>query len=102
MRLVLATAVVLSLFTNPTMAEPTVKLHAAGSLKAAMSDIADLYEKTHGVTVVRAFGPGRSKPGRLRAATRKNRGQRDRRGGRVWQVMKRASTRGMAACARGV
>ena len=57
MRLVLATAVVLSLFTNPTMAEPTVKLHAAGSLKAAMSDIADLYEKTHGVTVVRAFGP---------------------------------------------
>ncbi|WP_425087852.1 molybdate ABC transporter substrate-binding protein [Stappia sp.] len=57
MRLALATAVVLSLFTSPTMAEPTVKLHAAGSLKAAMGDIADLYEKTHGVTVVRAFGP---------------------------------------------
>jgi molybdate transport system substrate-binding protein len=57
MRLALATAVVLSLFTSPSMAEPTVKLHAAGSLKAAMGDIADLYEKTHGVTVERAFGP---------------------------------------------
>ena len=52
MRLVLATAVVLSLFTNPTMAEPTVKLHAAGSLKAAMS----------------VFAPAGSPPNRLSIA----------------------------------
>ncbi|SDU01541.1 molybdate ABC transporter substrate-binding protein [Stappia sp. ES.058] len=57
MRLALATAFVLSLFTIPTMAETSVKLHAAGSLKAAMSDIADLYQETHGIPVDRMFGP---------------------------------------------
>jgi molybdate transport system substrate-binding protein len=57
MRLALATAVALSLFTIPTMADTPVKLHAAGSLKAAMSDIADLYQETHATPVDRTFGP---------------------------------------------
>ena len=34
-----------------------VRLHAAGSLKAAMTDIADAFEAATGATVARSFGP---------------------------------------------
>ncbi|MBY8977172.1 molybdate ABC transporter substrate-binding protein [Rhodobacteraceae bacterium NNCM2] len=34
-----------------------VRLHAAGSLKSAMTDIADAFEQAHGRTVARSFGP---------------------------------------------
>lgn len=43
----------------PTALEPAdlVRLHAAGSLKAAMTEIADAFEATRPLTVARTFGP---------------------------------------------
>ncbi|WP_306030636.1 molybdate ABC transporter substrate-binding protein [Stappia sp. MMSF_3263] len=42
---------------SQAMAETTVRLHAAGSLKAAMGEVADAFEAGHAATVMRAFGP---------------------------------------------
>jgi ABC-type molybdate transport system substrate-binding protein len=42
-------------FTAGAAAE-TVRLHAASSLKAALGDVADAFERYHGVGVVGAFG----------------------------------------------
>lgn len=56
-------AILIALFALATlapvsaMADPSVKLHAAGSLKAAMTEIADAYAEETGVAVERAFGP---------------------------------------------
>ena len=41
---------------QPALAQE-VRLHAAGSLEAAMTDIADAYQATSGTTVARNFGP---------------------------------------------
>ena len=57
MRLAFATMLVLALGSSAAMAETDVKLHAAGSLKAAMTDIADAFEQAHDIEVIRAFGP---------------------------------------------
>ena len=46
-----------SMGLSQAMAEPTVKLHAAGSLKAAMGELADAFETTQDLKVERAFGP---------------------------------------------
>ncbi len=43
-------------FAMPANAE-TVSLHAAGSLKAALTDVADAFERDTGATVERSFGP---------------------------------------------
>ncbi|WP_428696351.1 molybdate ABC transporter substrate-binding protein [Stappia sp.] len=55
----LAVAIVgaISLAAFQAMAETTVKLHAASSLKAAMSEIADAYEARTEIRVERNFGP---------------------------------------------
>ncbi len=42
--------------TQPALAQE-VRLHAAGSLKAAMTDIAHAFEAATGATVARSFGP---------------------------------------------
>ncbi len=42
--------------TQPALAQE-VRLHAAGSLKAAMTDIADAFEAATGAAVTRNFGP---------------------------------------------
>lgn len=39
------------------IAEEGVKLHAAGSLRAAMTEISDAFEQERGIRVERAFGP---------------------------------------------
>lgn len=57
MRAILAAALAMTLATGTLAAEETVRLHAAGSLRAAMTDISDAFEKSHGVRVERAFGP---------------------------------------------
>ncbi|WP_113911186.1 molybdate ABC transporter substrate-binding protein [Roseovarius dicentrarchi] len=49
---ILAVAVI----TQPALAQE-VRLHAAGSLKAAMTDIANAFEAATGATVTRSFGP---------------------------------------------
>ena len=57
MRLLTAALVLMMATASQSMAQDKVKLHAAGSLKAAMSEIADSFEQAHGITVERAFGP---------------------------------------------
>lgn len=59
MRAILAAvaALTMTMTTGPALADATVRLHAAGSLKAAMTDIADAFETAHGGRVERAFGP---------------------------------------------
>lgn len=42
---------------NGVQADEPVELFAAGSLRAALSDVADAFTNTHGVTVERTFGP---------------------------------------------
>lgn len=42
---------------NVVQADEPVELFAAGSLRAALSDVADAFTNTHGVTVERTFGP---------------------------------------------
>lgn len=39
------------------MAQTTLRLHAAGSLRAAMIDVAAAFQRQEGVTVIPAFGP---------------------------------------------
>ncbi|CAN0536206.1 unnamed protein product, partial [Scytosiphon promiscuus] len=55
--LAVAGAGVVSLSTLRAMAEAVVKLHAASSLSAAMSEIANAYEARTEIRVERSFGP---------------------------------------------
>ncbi len=48
--------IVMAAAAQPALAQE-VHLHAAGSLKAAMTDIADAYQAATGATVARSFGP---------------------------------------------
>ena len=57
MRAVLGLAVALTMAATAANADGTARLHAAGSLKAAMTEIADRFERDHGATVERTFGP---------------------------------------------
>jgi molybdate transport system substrate-binding protein len=50
------TVAVLAAFSASAADAPTVRLHAAGSLRAAMSDIAKAYSEAYGVTVTPTFG----------------------------------------------
>ena len=50
-------ALAVAMTASTAGAGETVRLHAAGSLRAAMTDIADAFEAAHGVRVERAFGP---------------------------------------------
>ena len=50
------TAVVLGAFSAAAADTPQVRLHAAGSLRAVMSDIAKAYSEAYGVAVVPTFG----------------------------------------------
>ena len=49
-------ALVLGAFSAAAADAPTVRLHAAGSLRAVMSDIAKAYSAAYGVAVVPTFG----------------------------------------------
>jgi len=57
MRAIIAAIVAMTITTGPALADGMVRLHAAGSLRAAMTDIADAFEAAHGGRVERAFGP---------------------------------------------
>lgn len=57
MRIIIQTLLVLAMTGGGALAHDTARLHAAGSLRAAMTDIADAFEKAHGAKVERAFGP---------------------------------------------
>ena len=61
MRAVIPAVLAMTMMAGTTIAQSsgneTVKLHAAGSLRAAMTDIADAFEHAHGVAVARTFGP---------------------------------------------
>ncbi|MEZ5653158.1 MAG: molybdate ABC transporter substrate-binding protein [Burkholderiaceae bacterium] len=57
MRILFAAAAALAMSSGPALAEDTVRLHAAGSLRAAMTDIADAYQNARSTKVERAFGP---------------------------------------------
>src|SRR5450432_2476893 len=50
------TAAMLAAFSAAAAEVPAVRLHAAGSLRAAMSDIAKAYSEAYGVTVTQSFG----------------------------------------------
>lgn len=50
------TALVLAAFSAAAADAPAVRLHAAGSLRAAMTDIAKAYSEAYGVTVTPTFG----------------------------------------------
>jgi molybdate transport system substrate-binding protein len=50
------TALVLTAFSAAAADAPTVRLHAAGSLRAAMSDIAKAYTDAYGTAVAPTFG----------------------------------------------
>lgn len=56
MKLAWITVLVLGIMGQTVHAQE-VRLHAAGSLKAALSDISDAFEKQTGATVLREFGP---------------------------------------------
>jgi molybdenum ABC transporter molybdate-binding protein len=47
----------MTMTTGTAVADQTVRLHAAGSLRAAMTDISDAFEAAHGGRVERTFGP---------------------------------------------
>jgi molybdate transport system substrate-binding protein len=49
-------AVALGVFSAASAEAPTVRLHAAGSLRAAMTDIAKAYSEAYGLTVTATFG----------------------------------------------
>lgn len=57
MRAMIAAIVAMTITTGAAVAGETVRLHAAGSLRAAMTEIADAFEAAHGGDVERAFGP---------------------------------------------
>lgn len=57
MRTIVVAIAALTMTIGTALADGTVQLHAAGSLRAAMTDIADAFEAAHGATVARAFGP---------------------------------------------
>ncbi len=50
------TALMLAAFSAIAANAPAVRLHAAGSLRAAMTDIAKAYSEAYGVTVTPTFG----------------------------------------------
>jgi molybdate transport system substrate-binding protein len=50
------TALVLAAFSTSAADAPAVRLHAAGSLRAAMTDIAKAYSEAYGVAVTPTFG----------------------------------------------
>lgn len=50
------TAVMLAVVSAAAAETPTVRLHAAGSLRTAMTDIAKAYSQTYGVAVTPIFG----------------------------------------------
>jgi ABC-type molybdate transport system substrate-binding protein len=50
------TALIFAAFSAVAAGAPTVRLHAAGSLRAAMTDIAKAYSEAYGVTVTPTFG----------------------------------------------
>lgn len=58
-------ATTLFLTVSPAMAQTTVKLHAAGSLRAVMTDIAATFEKAAGVAIVPVYGPSGSLADRI-------------------------------------
>lgn len=53
----IAAIVAMTTMTGTAVADEMIRLHAAGSLRAAMTDIADAFEAAHGGGVERAFGP---------------------------------------------
>lgn len=57
MRALVAATLAMAMTTVTAGADEAVRLHAAGSLRAAMTDIADAFEAAHGGSVERAFGP---------------------------------------------
>lgn len=57
MRAVLGAALAAMTLLTMAKADDMARLHAAGSLKAAMTDIADAFSRAHGVSVERTFGP---------------------------------------------
>lgn len=48
--------IAMAMTSQPALAQE-VRLHAAGSLKATMTDIADAFEAATGATIARSFGP---------------------------------------------
>ena len=54
--LLLAVAVITSAATAPASAQETVRLHAAGSLRQAMTELSQAYERAGGTRVTLAFG----------------------------------------------
>ena len=50
------TALVLAAFSAAAANAPAVRLHAAGSLRAAMTEMAKAYSEAYGVTVTPTFG----------------------------------------------
>ena len=62
MRTIFVAMFAMTMMAGPAAATETatidmVQLHAAGSLRAAMTDISDAFEAAHGGSVERAFGP---------------------------------------------
>ncbi len=57
LRTVFATGLAMTMTSGLAIAEEVARLHAAGSLRAAMTDIADAFERERGTRVERAFGP---------------------------------------------
>lgn len=57
MRAVFVAILAITMVAGTADAKKAVQLHAAGSLRAAMTDISNVFEAVHGGSVERAFGP---------------------------------------------